>query len=203
MTEDHDEAMLPEFLERLKSGSESASREVFDRYCERLMLLARRRIGARMSGRMDPEDVIQSAFRTFFVHVQNDEFQFEKSGDLFKLLVRITVHKALRQIAYHRAAKRNPAMETGHSDSAYEQLQQVAGRERTAEAEVMLIEEFNGFLSKLEPLERQVLEMRLAGHGTAEIAVAVGSYERKIRRILERIRETAERSDGLDADSDS
>ena len=196
MTEEPDDEALPEFLERLKNGSESASREVFDRYCERLMLLARRRIGQRMAGRMDPEDVIQSAFRTFFVHVQNDEFRFEKSGDLFKLLVRITVHKALRQIAHHRAAKRNPAMETGHSDSAFEQLLQVAGRERTAEAEMMLIEEFNGFLTKLEPLERQVLELRLAGHGTAEIAEMVGTYERKIRRILERIRETAERSDG-------
>ena len=203
MTEELDEAVLPEFLERLKNGSESASREVFDRYCERLMLLARRRIGARMAGRMDPEDVIQSAFRTFFVHVQNDEFQFEKSGDLFKLLVRITVHKALRQIAYHRAGKRNPALETGHSDSAFEQLLQVAGREQTAEAELMLIEQFDGFLTKLEPLERQVLELRLAGHTTAEIAVAIGTYERKVRRILERIRETAEMTDGLSPDGDS
>ena len=57
-----------------------------------------------MASRVDPEDVIQSAFRTFFVRVRNDEFTFDGENDLFKLLVRLTVNKALRQIAHHRAA---------------------------------------------------------------------------------------------------
>ena len=93
MTDDRD--LIREF----QAGSESAARELFDKYCERLMRLAKRRIGQRMNSRVDPEDVIQSAFRTFFVHVKNDEFTFEGENDLFKLLVRLTVHKTLRQIA--------------------------------------------------------------------------------------------------------
>ena len=59
-----------------KAGSESAARELFDKYCERLMKLARRRIGQRMTSRIDPEDVLQSAFRSFFGRVKNDEFSF-------------------------------------------------------------------------------------------------------------------------------
>src|SRR5881227_4054995 len=97
-----------ELAHDIQAGSESAARELFDKYCERLMRLAKRRIGQRMTSRVDPEDVIQSAFRTFFVRVRNDEFKFEGENDLFKLLVRLTVHKTLRQVAFHRAAKRNP-----------------------------------------------------------------------------------------------
>src|SRR3954469_24505435 len=90
-----------DLISEFKAGSESAARELFDKYCERLMRLARRRIGQRMTSRVDPEDVIQSAFRTFFVRVRNDEFKFEGENDLFKLLVRLTVHKTLRQVAFH------------------------------------------------------------------------------------------------------
>ena len=101
-----------DLIEQFQAGSESAAGELFDRYCEKLMRLAPR-IGQRMASRVDPEDVIQSAFRTFFVRVRNDEFTFDGENDLFKLLVRLTVNKALRQIAHHRAAKRDPHREAG------------------------------------------------------------------------------------------
>src|SRR5437879_5530378 len=104
-----------DLIAALRAGNESAARELFDRYCERLMRLARRRIGHQMLRRVDPEDVIQSAFRTFFVRIRNDEFTFEGANDLFKLLVRLTVRKTLRQIAFHRAAKRNPEKEAQQS----------------------------------------------------------------------------------------
>ncbi len=100
-----------ELVAAFKAGSESAATELFDRYCEKLMNLARRRIGQRMASRIDPEDVIQSAFRTFFARVRKNEFTFEGESDLFKLLVRLTVNKTLRQIAHHRAAKRDPGKE--------------------------------------------------------------------------------------------
>jgi|GEM_PF-488007 len=115
-TEDDDRTLV----DRYKAGSDTAAAELFDKYCERLLHMARRRIGQRLNSRLDPEDVLQSAFRTFFVRVKKDEFTFNNEDDLFKLLVRITVHKTLRQIAFHRAAKRNPNLETGNSDSAHE-----------------------------------------------------------------------------------
>lgn len=178
-----------ELLDRFKAGSESAARELFDKYCERLMSLARRRIGQRMASRLDPEDVVQSAFRTFFVHARNDEFRFQGGDDMLRLLVRITVNKALRQIAYHRAAKRDPHQEAGQGTSSLDPLADVIAGDPTPAAEVALIEEFEIFLRKLTPFERDVLERKIAGHSSAEIAEQLGSYERKIRRVLERVRE--------------
>jgi RNA polymerase sigma-70 factor (ECF subfamily) len=185
-------------VDRYKAGSDTAAQELFDKYCERLLGLARRRIGQRLNSRLDPEDVLQSAFRTFFIHAKNDEFTFQNEDDLFKLLVRITVHKTLRQIAFHRAAKRNPGQEMGNSDSAHEQLMQATNNEPTPEAELALIEHIEGLMQRLSPFERQVLELKLQGHSSAEIAEQLGSYERKIRRALEHVREVAESTDDQD-----
>src|SRR5881275_208926 len=124
-----------------KAGSESAARELFDRYCEKLMRLARRRIGQRMAARVDREDVIQSAFRTFFVHVRNDDFTFEGENDLFKLLVRLTVNKALRQIAYHRAAKRDPGKEAAQATDSHDALGDLVADDPPPEVAVAVIEE--------------------------------------------------------------
>ena len=54
-------------MERLRAGDDEAAREVFDRFARRLVGLARRRFDRRLAHRVDPEDVVQSAFKSFFV----------------------------------------------------------------------------------------------------------------------------------------
>ena len=176
-----------DLVSNYQAWSESAARDLFDKYCERLMKLAKRRIGQRMASRFDPEDVIQSAFRTFFTRVKNDEFTFEQEDDLFKLLVRLTVRKTLRRIAHHNAAKRNPNHEAAQRTDDVEPFSLLAGQAVPPDMEVALIDEFQLLIGQLPELDRQVLELKVQGYTTAEIAEKVGSYERKVRRVLERI----------------
>jgi RNA polymerase sigma factor (sigma-70 family) len=191
-----------DLVAQYKAGSESAAGELFDRYCEQLMRLARRRIGQRMASRVDPEDVIQSAFRTFFVHVRNDDFKFDAEDDLFKLLVRLTVNKALRQIAHHRAAKRDPHRETGQGTDSTDVLAGVMAHEPSPDIEVAVLDEFERFLEKFPPFERRVLELKLQGNSSTEIAAAVGSYDRKIRRVLDRIEAVAQGTAAAEEEED-
>ncbi len=193
MTDDRD------LVINYQAGSESAARDLFDKYCERLMKLAKRRIGQRMASRFDPEDVIQSAFRTFFTRVKNDEFTFEQEDDLFKLLVRLTVRKTLRRIEYHNAAKRNPNLEAAQRTDDVEPFSLLAGQNVTPDMEVALIDEFQQLIGQLPELDRQVLELKVQGYTTVEIAEKLGSYERKIRRVLERI-EKLSKGELADAD---
>ncbi len=181
----------PTLVALARRGSESAAKSIFDRYVERLMVHARRRIGSRMTSRVDPEDVVQSVFRTFFNRLKNDQFTIEGQDDLFKLLVRITVHKTLRQIAFHRAAKRNPGQELGHSSDAHEQLMQVMDEEPTPEAVVAVLDSFEHFLRQFAGPDREIIELKLQGYTSDEIAAKVGTYDRKIRRVLERVRAVA------------
>jgi len=156
-----------------------------------LLILARRRISQRLSSRVDAEDIVQSVFRTFFHRLKNDEFRIDDQDDLFKLLVRITVHKTLRQIAFHKAAKRDPNMETFQGEHSQEQLAQVLDSEPSPETIVSFMDHLEHFMNGLSEENRKILELRLQGYSTEEIAQQIGSYDRKIRRVLERVRAIA------------
>lgn len=181
-----------QLVERCRAGDQLAAKVLFDRFVERLLHLARRRISQRLASRVDAEDIVQSVFRTFFHRLRQDQFQFDDQDDLFKLLVRITVHKTLRQIAFHRAAKRDPGMEASHGETGQEMLTQVLDAEPSPETIVTFMDHLEHFLSQLRPDDRQILELRLQGHSTDEIAQQMGMYDRKVRRVLERVRAVAQ-----------
>jgi RNA polymerase sigma-70 factor (ECF subfamily) len=177
-------------VDRWRSGDEDAARELFDRYASRLVALARRQISQRLASRVDPEDVVQSVFRTFFGRVKAGKFRIEEQDDLGKLLVRITVHKTLRKVEYHRAAKRDPRQEVVNDSK--DELMQVLDREPTPEAVVAFVDQLDHLLSQLRPEERQILELRFQGYSNGEITKKLGIYDRKIRRLIERVRGLAE-----------
>jgi RNA polymerase sigma-70 factor (ECF subfamily) len=138
--------------------------------------------------------VVQSVFRTFFGRVKENKFHLEGPDDLCKLLVRITVHKVLRKVAFHTAAKRAAGQEVGQEDESRERLVELLDRGPTPEAAAEFLDQLEHFFSTLSPLERQVVELRLQGYTTDEISTRLGTYDRKVRRIMERIRGLAEQS---------
>jgi RNA polymerase sigma factor (sigma-70 family) len=179
-------------IERCRRGDQDASRELFDSYVERLLPLARSRISQRLASRVDPEDVIQSVFRTFFTRLKDDQFSIHDQDDLFRLLVRITVHKSLRQVAHHKAAKRDPNQEVPQSADSQEHLLQLLASEPTPDEAVLFLDHLEKFLSVLPQDDRRILELKMQGYSTEEIAKQIHSYDRKVRRVLERIRHVAE-----------
>ena len=185
---------------RYQAGDDDAARKLFDRYCEQLMRLAKRRIGQRMASRFDPEDVIQSAFRTFFVHLKDGDFSFEREDDLFKLLVRLTVRKTLRRIQYHLAGKRNPNVEVAGGGDDGDPFDRVAGHEPTPDVAVAMVDELEDFMKRLKPFERSVLELKIQGYTSAEIAEKLNTYDRKVRRVIERVEKVAKGVEVADED---
>jgi RNA polymerase sigma-70 factor (ECF subfamily) len=178
-------------VELWRLGDQDAARQIVDRYVDRLMLLARRRLSPRMASRIDPEDIVQSAFRSFFARAKAGRFVFADQDDVCKLLVRITLHKTLRQVAFHKAAKRDPSAETEQGDHHRERLLALLDAEPTPEAEVAFLDQLEHFFQGLNPQERQILEMRLQDYSNDEIALELGIYDRKIRRVIEHVRKVA------------
>jgi RNA polymerase sigma-70 factor (ECF subfamily) len=178
-------------IEQWQSGSETAAQQIFDKYVERLLVLARWHISEKLRSRIDPEDVVQSVFRTFFLRVRNDRFTFDEADDLFKLLTRITLHKTLRQVAFHRAARRNPAREAAKGNDDQDQIMQILDTEPDPETVVAFTDQLKTFLTKFSPQEQEIIEMRLQGYTSEDIAQKLGTYDRKVRRILERVHAVA------------
>ena len=61
------DASFDELMVRLRSGEDEAAREVFVRFARRLVGLARHHLDARLTAKTDAEDVVQSAYKSFFV----------------------------------------------------------------------------------------------------------------------------------------
>ena len=54
------------------------------------------------------------------------------------------------------------------------------------------VDQLDHFLNQLRPEERQILELRFQGYTNGEITKKLGIYDRKIRRLIERVRGLAE-----------
>ena len=117
-------------LHRIRNGDEEASQEAFERYADQLLGLVRSRLPTKLGRRIDPEDVLQSAYRSFFVRAQDGHYKLRRAGDLGRLLAAITMNKLGRQIERHSAEKRNISRErdlnTGDSSSAPAPIQALA-----------------------------------------------------------------------------
>jgi RNA polymerase sigma factor (sigma-70 family) len=169
-----------ELLDLYNASHHEAANAIFDRYVIRLIALVRSRIGRRLGRRIDAEDVVQSAYRSFFVHAKNNEYQLAHAGDLWGLLARITLNKLYGQIEKHTAAKRSIANE--------EQADAISASAEAPEpspAEVVaIVEELHLIVKDLPPPQQQVLTSYLQGQSITEISHSVGKAERTVRRML-------------------
>lgn len=175
-------------LEGFRGGDERAAEALFARYFERLTALARGRLSPRLARRADPEDVVLSAFRSFFVEAREGRYALGRGGDLWRLLSSIAVHKLLRQARRQRAARRSLDVEVP-LDRVEEGRLAGRGHDTGPEEAAALADEIERVSSRLDPFGRRVLELRLQGLATPEIAGDTGRSERSVRRSLARIRE--------------
>ena len=187
--EDGDEN-IGELVRRCRSGDQQAATALFNRYVGCLIQLVREKLSQRFSSRMDPEDVLQSAYRSFFNGLGNGEFKVEHAEELWGLLSAITLNKLYRKLAYHTAKKhtinreRPPATDDGMLGSYPELIAELP----TPSEAAGLIDELEQAMQQFGPLEREIVRLRLAGHSVDEIAVEVKRTDRTIRRTMEKLR---------------
>ena len=169
-----------ELLQLYQSGQSEAATALFDRYIARLLSLVRSRIGQKLKRRIDAEDVVQSAYRSFFVHAKEERYQLEKAGDLWRLLATITLNKLRSQVEKQTAAKRSIDHEALTDSAAIT----AKAPEPTAAEVVAIVEELHAVLDKLDQDERTVLIARLQGRSVLEISKSTEKSERTVRRLL-------------------
>jgi RNA polymerase sigma factor (sigma-70 family) len=170
-----------DLFHRLSAGDEDAAQEVFQQYLERLTALARSRLSARLRSRIDPDDIVMSAYRSFFLRARRGEFRLAPGNDLWHLLVEITLHKLYRQAAYHAAQRRSYRREIVNS----EESPAARSREASPEMAAAVADELAAVMRDLTPDVRRILELRLQGCQIEEIAQSEGKSERTVRRWLD------------------
>jgi RNA polymerase sigma-70 factor (ECF subfamily) len=182
-----------EFLARLQSGDAAAAQELFGRFAHQLIALALRHIDAGLRHKVEPEDIVQSAYKSFFFRY-GVNLNAVNWNSLWGLLTVITVRKCAERVAYHRAECRVVAREV--SPAAAEGTAswlEPFGREPTPLEAAVLSETVDQLFASLDEDERPVLEMSLQGYTTREISERLGRAERPVRLLRECIRHRLER----------
>ena len=168
-------------LRQFRGGQVDAATELYSRYATRLLELAKSRTGAELGQSVDPEDVVQSVFRTFFRRAAEGSYQVPNGDTLWKLLMVIALNKIRSLADYHRAGKRDvrrtqPMLEPVPSDSEQESLNILQ----------LTIDELT---SQLHESHQQIIRMRIEGYGVDEIATKVQRSKRTTERVLQAFRE--------------
>jgi RNA polymerase sigma-70 factor (ECF subfamily) len=171
--------------DRLQRADPAAAAEVFDRYARRLVRVAQQHLGRRVAGRLDGDDVVQSAFRTFFRRGQLGEFRIDTSAQLWRLLVKITVLKARALGRFHTADKRNAGAEAG-GEAVVPMLTDADPGPAEAAA---LVDQIEALLAGLPAEYGDVLERRLAGETVTHIAAGLGLSRQGVYRMLDLLQE--------------
>ena len=184
-----DGSSFHQMITRLHDGSQAAADDLVKRYATRLVALARSRLGERLRPRVDPEDVVQSALRSFFVRHREQKFQIENWEGLWGLLTVITLRKCNRQVEHYYASRRDVRREfrPDNADDSAAGMEFFADGPRPEEA-AALAELVERILADLEPREREILTQHLQGADVEEIARNISRSTRTVERVLERVR---------------
>jgi RNA polymerase sigma-70 factor (ECF subfamily) len=182
-------------MARLRAGDETAARQVFQRFVDRLVGLARVRLGRDLRRRVDPEEVVQSAYKSFFLRYEEGKVEVRDWGSLWSLLTVITLRKCIDRVDYHRAQGRDIRREAkaGAEATGTEPWWEAVSREPTPEEAAILAETVEQLLRGLSGEERPILQLSLQGFTSKEIGEQLRVSERTARRVRERVRKRLER----------
>jgi RNA polymerase sigma-70 factor (ECF subfamily) len=181
-------------MARLRAGDEAAAQAVFERFVGKLVKRARQQFDAVLRRKIDPEDVVQSAYKSFFVRYGEGKLEVHDWHSLWGLLTVITLRKCFDRVEYHRAECRNVEREAAAHPGAAgtEPWWEAVSREPTPEEATVLAETIEQILRELPASARPIFELSLQGYTAREISQQIGRAERSVRRLREQIRQRLE-----------
>jgi RNA polymerase sigma-70 factor (ECF subfamily) len=196
MTDPHSApASLANVPDRPDAQDPRLADEIFSRFTHRLVAMARSRLDQRLAAKVDAEDIVQSAYKSFFWRCQEGRFELTSWDSLWGLLVRITLCKCLKQQDLYLAGRRHVGREvrpSGEFDSSSQAWSGYAREPDPAQA-AALVETLQRLMVDLDATQQEMLSLRLQGCTIEEISQQTGRSERTVERLLQRVRQRIER----------
>ncbi len=184
MTETSDFDLL---LEAARSGDEAAMHRLIQQYEPELRIVARNRLGPALRPHLDTIDLVQSVHRSLMIGLRGARFDISSPEKLIALAVTIVQRKAAN---HWRHLKRQQRL-SGHDESqdkVVETLLSLQAESEDAPSEVATRELLAQWLEKMDSTERRLIELRLEGYSTVEIARQLSLDADVLRVKLSRLR---------------
>jgi RNA polymerase sigma-70 factor (ECF subfamily) len=192
-----------DLMVQLRDGRNEAAAQVFQRYANRLIELARRQLDPKLLQKVDPEDVMQSVFRSFLIRNAAGHFaEFQSWESIWAMLVVMTQRKCGRRIEYFHTARRDVRRELPEAVPGQDSTANLGLRadEPTPSEAAMLTETLEHLMNSLPGRHRDIVALSLQGYEPAEISTEIGCTERTVYRVLERVKawlETTQQGDAV------
>jgi RNA polymerase sigma-70 factor (ECF subfamily) len=182
ISESSDQSLLQDF----RAGDLEAATALYERYARRLFALARGQLPPNLSRQVDPDDIVQSVFRSFFEAAKAGAFAVPDGSDLWPLLLVVALNKIRAQGAFHTAAKRDVRRTQGLGES--ESLAGALAALQSGGSQPFLRVVALDLIEALPPQVRAVVELRLEGYSVNQIATRVERTKRSVERLLQESR---------------
>jgi RNA polymerase sigma factor (sigma-70 family) len=191
MTTD-DQGSVTRWLGGAKASDETAARELWRRYFESLVRLARARLRSSPRTAEDEEDVALSAFDSFCRAAEQGRFpRLEDRGDLWQILIVLTARKAADLVEHEGRGKRDWRRAEDRNEDVGPELLELVGREPDPAFAAQVAEQCHRLLGHLGDDELRAVALgKMEGYTNEEIAEQLGcapaTVERRLRLIRKR-----------------
>nr|WP_261360676.1 sigma-70 family RNA polymerase sigma factor [Aeoliella straminimaris] len=172
-----------EIVDLIENGDHDAVAVLMERFGPWLEKAIDRKIGAKLSRRIDAEDIVQSTFWSFVKRTSNSEYQFEHTGALCRLLLTIADNKLQRTIRKEFAQKRDIRREATR-DAASVDLADDIWR-RTADDLADAVDEVAAVVDEFSDRDAEIFRRHyFLGKSTAQISTELGWSLATVKRRL-------------------
>ena len=176
----------PALLARVRAGESDAATELYLRYARRLHGLAQRQISTSLSRRIDPEEIVQSVFRTFFRRAATQEYFVPEGEELWRLLLVITLNKIRRSAKFHNAQRRDVRRTSDDEGGIDHCLAADSYADENALTILRMV--IDDVIRALPENQREIVRMRIEGYEIDEISQKTDRAKRTVERILQEFR---------------
>jgi RNA polymerase sigma factor (sigma-70 family) len=173
-------AEIEQLLDRLGTGDQAATEQVFRAYEPFLRKVVRRRLPAQARSRLGSSDIVQSVWADLLEGFREARWRFADAGHLRAFLVRAVQYRlfdrarqALTQARREEPLPRLPADLPGAEPRPSERAQAEAVWEK--------------LLALSPPRHHDILRLRRSGLTLREVAERTGLHEGSVRRFLRQL----------------
>jgi RNA polymerase sigma-70 factor (ECF subfamily) len=171
-------------LSRARTGDAKAMAELAGTYEPEVRIVAHVLLGPRLRPSLDSLDLVQSVHRSLFLGLRNNKFDISSPERLVGLAVTMVRRKAAR---HWRRLQRQQRLGTEVAEDG--QTPSPVSAETDPALAVAVNDALQHVCRQLDETERRVVDLRMQGHSTAEIARQLGLEPDTLRVRLHRLRQ--------------
>ena len=180
-----------ELLFHASQGKSDAQEAICQRYERQVRIVARVLLGPQLRPHLDTTDVLQSVHRSVLVGLREQKFDISSPDKLVALACTMVRRKVARKWRSHRRQERwkNPSSQ---GEDLYTTLNSLRKSDQDPSQIAAYNDSVENLYKSLSDLERTMLERRLDGFTTGEVAAELGIHPIAIRVRWSRLRQRLE-----------